>query len=390
MSDWLADVLTTDARPEGCHHDPETVTNGDTPEQGERSSDLREQPRGDRSDSGDTPPAVTKGNSPGTPARPGPPAAPRVAWTAAELMGLEFSPPRWAVPGVIAEGVTVLAGAPKVGKSWLSLGLGISVAAGGRALGSIPVEAGEVLYLALEDTPRRLQSRLRTVLGESPAPVGLHLVIACPPFPEASDRIAAWLDQHPDCRMVIIDVYAKLRGATPAGMSAYDADYLGMSRVKAIADAYGIAVVLIHHVRKITSDDFLSDLSGTNGLSGGADTVAVVRRARGEAEGVLHITGRDVDEAELGIAFMADSGSWKLLAGPALEYTLTGTRREIYRYVKTHEGAGPAEIAAAIGADVQAVKQTARRMSDAGQLDTTGRGRYVVPEPPAGIQLEPP
>jgi hypothetical protein len=305
-------------------------------------------------------------------------------------MGMEFVPPRWAVPGVIAEGVTVLAGAPKVGKSWLSLGLGVAVAAGGRALGSVRVKPGPVLYLALEDTPRRLQSRLQIVLGDAAPPPGLHLVIACPPMPEGGERIAAWLTKHPDCRMVIIDVYAKLRGPTPPNMSAYDADYAGLSRVKAIADHFGVAVVLIHHVRKAVSEDFLSDLNGTNGLSGAADTVAVLRRGRGEKAGILHITGRDVDEAEMGMSFEPESGAWKLLAGPAIEHVLTGNRRAIYRYVKEHEGAGPSEISEGVGISLATVKQTCRRMHEAGQLTTGDRGSYLVPEALTGAEHIPP
>ncbi|GAB3915830.1 hypothetical protein GCM10029964_127840 [Kibdelosporangium lantanae] len=78
------------------------------------------------------------------------PDRPRTTWNAAELMAVSFPEPTWAVPGIIAEGVTLLAGPPKVGKSWLSLGLGLSIAAGLPALGTVAVDPGPVLYLALE------------------------------------------------------------------------------------------------------------------------------------------------------------------------------------------------------------------------------------------------
>ncbi|MEJ7703487.1 MAG: AAA family ATPase [Geodermatophilaceae bacterium] len=112
----------------------------------------------------------------------------RTSWTAAELMACDFPEPRWAVPGIIAEGLTLLAGAPKVGKSWLALGLGIAVATGGKALGALDVTAGDVLYLALEDPPRRLQERLAKVLAHSPAPSRLTLSIACEPIPAGGAR----------------------------------------------------------------------------------------------------------------------------------------------------------------------------------------------------------
>lgn len=96
-------------------------------------------------------------------------------YSAADLQQQTFPPPRWAVPDLLAEGVNVLAGAPKLGKSWLALGLGIAVASGGRALGSIDVVQGDVLYLALEDTPRRLFDRMGKLCGATPWPSGLAI-----------------------------------------------------------------------------------------------------------------------------------------------------------------------------------------------------------------------
>src|SRR5687768_6732745 len=96
--------------------------------------------------------------------------------TAQHLMSLTFAEPRWAVPGLIPEGLFLLAARPKLGKSWLMLSLAIAVANGGRALGQVKVERGEVLYLALEDTARRLQSRLFTMLEDATdPPAGLYL-----------------------------------------------------------------------------------------------------------------------------------------------------------------------------------------------------------------------
>jgi len=49
------------------------------------------------------------------------------------LVAKQFREPRWAVPDLVPEGLGLLAGKPKTGKSWLALDLGIAVAAGGRA-----------------------------------------------------------------------------------------------------------------------------------------------------------------------------------------------------------------------------------------------------------------
>jgi hypothetical protein len=308
---------------------------------------------------------------------------PRTSWAADELMAIEFPPPRWAVPGFLAEGLSLLAGPPKVGKSWLSLGLALNVAAGTDALGSVPVEAGPVLYLALEDTPRRLQSRMGKILDGHRAPSGLTLATMCPPLPEGGAAlIGGWLTRNPDARMVVVDVFAKVRGRPPAGVSAYDGDYAAIGYAKKLADEHGVAVVLVHHVRKAASEDFLAEVSGTNGLAGAADATLVLKRPRGEADGILYITGRDVDEAEHALRFAPQTGTWALLDGPALDYTVSGTRAAILRHLRAFPGSTPRAIAEATGIGYDNVKKACQRMAADGQLITDTAGHYRPADTP--------
>jgi hypothetical protein len=310
------------------------------------------------------------------------------AWTADALMAAEFPEPRWAVPGIVAEGVNLLAGPPKIGKSWMSLGLALSVASGTRALDMIKVEAGPVLYLALEDTSRRLQARIGKLLGDMPAPGKLTVATACPTLPQGGDSvIAAWLDQIPHARMVILDVFAKMRGTPPAGMNAYDADYAAVSRAKRLADHYGVALVLVHHVRKMASDDFLSEVSGTNGIAGAADGVLVLKRGRNQADAVLNVTGRDIDEAEYALTFHSSSGSWQLLDGPASDHTRHENRTAILQYLRAHPESRPKGIAEAIGLEHQQVKKTCQRMAADAQLIGNGTAGYRAPESDAAYDL---
>ncbi|MEQ4716020.1 AAA family ATPase [Nonomuraea sp. B19D2] len=311
----------------------------------------------------------------------------RTSWTADELMAITFPEVRWAVPGILAEGLTLFAGPPKVGKSWLSLGTAIAVAAGGKALESIPVDPGPVLYLALEDTPRRLQSRMRKILGNQAAPRNLTLATSCPPLPNGGqEAIARWLERNVGARMVVIDVFAKVRGTTPPGLSAYDADYAAMGRAKLLADTFGVAVVLVHHVRKMGSDDFLAEVSGTNGLAGAADETLVLKRARGTADGVLHVTGRDVEEAEYALSFQPAAGVWHLLDGPPEDHTLGETRAAIARFLRSNPNSPPKEIAEAIGMSRDTVKRTCARMAADSQLCVDAAGRYRLPGTAEGTQ----
>ncbi|MDH6126892.1 AAA family ATPase [Kitasatospora sp. GP82] len=319
---------------------------------------------------------------PSTAPAPASPARPQSVWNAADLMATDFPEPRWAVPGFFAEGVSLLAGPPKVGKSWLSLGLALDVAAGRPAFGSITVEPGPVLYLALEDTPRRLKTRMGKLLAGRDAPRELTIVTEFPPLPrggaEALDR---WLTANPGARLIVIDVFAKVRGTSAPGVAAYDADYAAIGYVKQVADRHSVATILVHHVRKMGSDDFLAEVSGTNGLAGAADATLVLKRSRGKADGVLHITGRDVDEAEHALSFQPESGNWLLLNGPASDHTVGDTRSTILAHVRAHPGAKPKEIAEATGLAYDNTRRTCARMAEAGQLHADASGSYTVPEP---------
>jgi len=318
-----------------------------------------------------------------TPAEPTPR---RTSFTADELMAMEFPEPRWAVPGVLPEGLTVLAGSPKAGKSWLALNIADAVSKGGRALGKVPVDAGEVLYMALEDPPRRLQERIGIILGDAPASGRLHLATECPRFPDAFDRIDRWMTRHPHARLVIVDVFAKVRPLTNGKGDLYMADYAAVSPLKALADAHGVAVVLLHHTRKSGSEDFLETVSGTHGIAGAADTILVLKRARNAADAILSVTGRDVGEADHALAFDAHLGTWRLLDGPAAVYELGDTRRKILAALDEVEALTPKALAEKIGENYETVKKTLQRMFSDGQVDTDGQGHYF----PVPLSLQSP
>ena len=302
-------------------------------------------------------------------------------WDARDLMATDFPAPKWAVPGVICEGLSLLAGPPKVGKSWLSLDLALSVAGGGQAFGAIPVRPGPVLYLALEDTPRRLKSRVGMLLGTRDIPAGLDIATEWPTLPTGgAQAIATWCDAHPDARLIVIDVFAKIRGPVPAGMSAYDADYTAVGYAKRVADNYSIAIVLVHHVRKAGSEDFLQEVSGTNGIAGAADATLVLKRARGQADGILHITGRDVEEAEHALTIDPETRRWLRCDRPPAEMQLSDTRTTILAYVREHGPSMPKQITDGTTLSYDTVRKTCARMATDGQLTVDADSRYASPD----------
>lgn len=311
---------------------------------------------------------------------------PRV-WSAAELMQTDFPEPRFAVPGIIPEGLTLLCATPKFGKSWWVLSAGLAVASGGVAFGSIPVERGPVLYLALEDTPRRLKGRLRMMLDGGPVPDGLDLITEWP-VGLGIDMVRQRLDSVPGTRLVVVDVLTKTRPTAVAGEAIYAADYRAMTQWKDIADEYAVAVVVVHHTRKAGSEDFLDSVSGTQGLAGAADAVMVMRRSRGSADAELHLTGRDVSEATFAMRFRSEVGLWELLDGPAAVHKLSDTRRRVVTLLSDGIPRTPKQVARDLGITDATARQTCKRMHDDDQLDADEGMYHLSPMSPLSLDRD--
>jgi len=254
-----------------------------------------------------------------------------MGFTASELMKMKLAAPKWAIPGILPEGINILAGKPKMGKSVLSLNVALAIASGGKVLGRIDVEKGSVLYLALEDSKIRLKTRLTAMLQGSKAPDNLHLEIAWPNM--ENDGLIALdkkLETIPDVRLLIIDTLKKIRPLKRGrNINPYDFDYEIISAVKEIADKHNIAVLLIHHLRKTESEDSFDDFSGT----GAADSLLAFKRKTGQADAELHVVGRDIDAAEYALKYHSDIWTWELI-GNADEIKSTKNIQTIYDTIK--------------------------------------------------------
>jgi DNA-binding NarL/FixJ family response regulator len=302
-------------------------------------------------------------------------------FTAADLMREELPPVRWAVPGILPEGLSLLAGKPKLGKSWFALGLAVAKASGGVALGKIPVDRGEVLYLALEDNRRRLQNRLRKVLNGDPPPEGLHIATEWARVDEGgAEDLDDWLATHPDAGLVVVDILKVVRPAVSGNRGIYDADYEALQSMQRLAGTHGVSVLVVHHTRKMAAVDPVDEVSGSTGLSGGADGIMVLKRDRGKADAYLHVTGREVEEeAELALKWDAKGASWAL-AGDADEYRLSQERRGVLEALGAAGGGmSPKDIAEALDKSVGSVKVLLGEMVKAGQVSNPSYGKYALP-----------
>ncbi|MCJ2099365.1 AAA family ATPase [Methylobacterium sp. E-046] len=304
--------------------------------------------------------------------------------TAAELMDEVLPPIRYIVPGIFAEGLTLFGGKPKLGKSWFLLGTAIAVAMGGYALGTIEVEQGDVLYLALEDNKRRLQKRLGQLLPTTACnipvrlPERLHYDLNCRRLDDGGlDDIRAWIESRPDPRLVIVDVLNKVRPAMKGNEGIYDYDVRSLEGLQGLAAEFGIAIVVIHHTRKAEAEDPFDCLSGSTGLTGTADTTLVLAR---DSQGTtLYGRGRDIEEIESALTFDRTSGAWTML-GAAADVRRSDERNLILDALRqSSEPMSPKDIMLAAGLESRnALDVTLYRMMKAGEIEKAGRGSYYL------------
>lgn len=311
-----------------------------------------------------------------------------------ELYYMKFAPVRFVVPGYIAEGLSLFAGRPKLGKSWLMYDTALAVASGGLCLGA-QCRQGDVLYLSLEDNPRRLQDRLHKLWGEqvemgASVPSRLTVTTEWPRANEGGlEAIEEWIVAHPDAALVIVDVLARFRATGKAkDVTQYDADYQAVSGLQQIALKHGVAIIVVHHVKKSDGlgDDPIEKVSGTLGLSGAADTILVLDKKAGNV--TLYGRGRDIEEIDSGVIFDPNRYRWQAL-GNSRDVRRADERNVILDALTDNkDGLSPSELAAATGMKANNVRQLLFKMSRANEVECPKRGLYCLPGGEAVISFE--
>lgn len=231
--------------------------------------------------------------------------------TARELYEMKLPPTRFVVDGLLPRGLHIFAGPPKVGKSWLLLQLALAVASGKPFWGQ-ETEQGTVLSLCLEDNHVRLQQRISELTDDPPDT--LHLAVLSKSLADGlCDQLTAFLEEHRDTNLIVIDTLQKVRG-NAGDSNLYASDYQDIGMLKRIADKYQIAIVLVHHLRKQEASDPHTKISGTTGLAGAADgTYVLCKEHPGDAETQLYVRGRDIEEKQFTLEQDRESGEWNMI-----------------------------------------------------------------------------
>jgi hypothetical protein len=207
--------------------------------------------------------------------------------------------PKMLIDGVLSDGLAIMAGDSKIGKSWMVLWMCLQISKGEPVWG-LPTRKTDVVYLALEDREWRVQQRMQD-LTDTP-PDNLHFGFSCGQLgAELESQIEDVLKDYPSTGLLFIDTLQMVRDNVSAKVNAYAQDYKDLSSLKKIADNHGIYIFVVHHTRKERDGgNIFNDMTGSTGIMGVADTGMILRKDdRFGDNATLCITGRDVEEKKL-------------------------------------------------------------------------------------------
>jgi len=247
------------------------------------------------------------------------------------LMQQKFAPLKYAVEEILPQGLFILAGAPKIGKSWLTLDMCRAIATG-EALWDFGTTKGDVLYVALEDTHRRLQDRMfkieqKTIdiqaeLADKSKTRSFHFTtISKGLFGGMAEQIDTFVSEHPNTNFIAIDTLEHIRRSDKQNdnrkqeRGLYATDYNDMQMLRNIVNKYdGMTIMLIHHTRKMYDSDPLHTVTGSTGLTGAVDGIWVLDKDKRSGDtAILSIANRDTKGYSFKLQLDEDSCKWQYL-----------------------------------------------------------------------------
>ena len=289
-----------------------------------------------------------------------------------ELFDTQYRSKQPLIDGLLYPGTYIFAGSPKLGKSFLMAQLAYHVSTG-TPLWNYPVRKGTVLYLALEDDYRRLQERSYRMFGTAENESLFFSVSAGQLGSGLDEQLTNFLREHPDTSLIIIDTLQKVREVGGDNYS-YANDYQIITRLKALADSYGVCLLLVHHTRKQQADDKFDMISGTNGLLGAADGAFLLTKEKRTGNAAcLDVSGRDQPDQRLHLFRNEETLAWELerveteLWKAPPEPLLEQVSAFLFSAGKDWAGT-PTELSALLGVDMKPNALTRRLNVNAGRL----------------------
>jgi hypothetical protein len=301
--------------------------------------------------------------------------------TAADILKTDYPPVSWVVDGIIPEGLTKIDGGPKIGKSWLALHLASAVSSGGCFMGSIPVKQREVLYLALEDSERRLKNRLLKQGGIGNEKFFIETAVS---WKGGIATLQKYLREYLGTGLVIIDTLYMF--SPMQDTNSYGDTYKPVSAIQKIATETGIPIILIHHTRKGNKGGedgcWADEGMGSQGLNGAVDTIILLKKPDGKPDGTMRIKGRDVEETCFDIVFDKDICSWRILGRGDVVRSLPKAQADVLAILEAagNKGITTGEIASKLGKTSNAVLDTLNNLMKLSKAKKLFHGTWATSE----------
>lgn len=274
-----------------------------------------------------------------------------------------------------------------MGKSWFSLALALAYIQGGKFLNR-DIPKGKVLYLGLEDSERRMQSRILTLQPDADRnPTifnNIRFFHATDNVPRLDNGFFEFIDPYLEgVHFMVIDILQKIRPMKGSG-NVYQDDYNALGALQTFANEHNMCILILHHTRKADADDVFDTLNGSGGVGGAVDGSLIIVRKRGEGAAILSTTGREIPELEHGLTFK--DGFWNY-AGSAAEVRATGEQNEVFAHIAEagSDGVTVAELCETLGKNEPAVRKLLRKLAESGRVrkrDTKPAPHYAVCDGP--------
>ena len=268
-------------------------------------------------------------------------------WTVDELLSTEFPDPKWAVPGIIPEGLTILGGRPKKGKSFMALQIAHSIATGGKFFDR-DVEQGEVLYYALEDNQRRIKERLIHMGVRPGTPITFRYEIK--PLHEGgiSELFTEIIQDR--YRYIVVDTLAKASRGIDQNKQALMSRVWAEIQTEAIQ--HNLPLQFNDHTRKpsIYNSDPIDDIMGSTIKTGAADAILAIYTEQGKPGARLMGRGREIEDVDLRISWDPETFCWQC-DGSSAEIRLSESKQDAIDVICGLGKSQLNEIASAMGKD---------------------------------------
>ena len=211
------------------------------------------------------------------------------------------------------EGTLLFCGSSKIGKSWLALDMGLHICKGEKFWG-YDVRKAAVLYICLEDGELRLQNRMFKI-GEEGQKDFYYATEIASTEEDIIKQLDEQMEKHPEIGLIIIDSLTALRAKLAVvNNNAFIDDYRILNAFHHFTNNHHITLLIVHHVRKMRSEDPFDDIAGTNGLSAAADGSFVFRKEKFTDDEVkLYAKCRDTGQHMWTIRLDEETCIWKMI-----------------------------------------------------------------------------